>query len=104
DIFLVTEALGILVEVKTLDGTEDDERRQVRLALAQLLYYEAFVTEPVAGEASVRKIACFERPISDAHRAWLNRSGIGVIWCENDRLRGDRLAVEILGAYLKKLQ
>ena len=103
DILAVIEAVGILVEVKTLNGTEADERDRVRDALGQLLYYEKFVTTPVAGEAAVHKIACFESPISDAHRGFLNEIDIAVIWKANAGFAGDELATRILGDYLQEL-
>lgn len=71
---------GLLVEVKSLDGTEQDEKSRVRAALAQLLYYESFVTRPLIKKRAVRKIACFEKKISDAHIDWLQASDIFVIW------------------------
>lgn len=104
DILALLGDVGALVEVKTLDGTEEDERERVRDALGQLLYYEAFVTIEAVGDAELLKVACFEGPISDAHRGWLNRSGIGVIWRDNTRFVGDQLAREYLGAYIEELQ
>ncbi len=104
DVLAVLGRVGILGEVKTLDGSEDDERERVRDALAQLLYYEAFVTTPVAGEAAIHKVACFERPISEDHQRWLNHSGIAAIWMADGHLRGDELAVRVLGAYLEELR
>ena len=102
DILGLIPPRGILVEVKTLDGTDEDERERVRDALSQLLYYEAFVTRPIAGEALIRKIACFERAISDPHRAWLNGQAIATIWTENGAFVGDALASDFLGRYLKE--
>lgn len=104
DILALLEASGILVEVKTLDGTTADERDRVRDTLSQLLYYEAFVTSPVVGEAAVHKLACFEGPISTAHREWLNGLGIAVIWKIEDGFAGDALAAGILGDYLEELR
>jgi hypothetical protein len=104
DLLAVHERIGVLAEVKSLDGTEEDERERVRDALAQLLYYEAFVIEPVVGEADIHKVAVFERSISPAHQAWLNRSGIATIWMDNGRFAGDTLAVRILGPYLDELR
>ena len=100
DILKVIEELGILAEIKTLDGTEEDERERVREALSQLLYYEAFVIGPVAGEAAIRKVGCFERRITDAHAAWLNQHGIAVIWEDGEQFAGDALANDFLGRYL----
>jgi hypothetical protein len=76
--------VGMLTEVKSLDGTDIDERKRVRDALSQLLYYEAFVTEPYADGRQIIKVACFERRISDAHINWLESSDIEVIWLEDD--------------------
>ena len=66
------------MEVKSLDGTEDDEKSRVKEALAQLLYYESFVTQPI--HSTVRKIACFEAKPSDEHIKWLEKYDIRVIW------------------------
>jgi hypothetical protein len=104
DVLAVLRRVSILSEIKTLDGTEEDERERVRDALAQLLYYEAFVTAPVVGQAVIHKVACFEGPISAAHQAWLNRSGIATIWMEGDRFAGDALAAGVLGHYLEELR
>lgn len=104
DILGLLPALGILVEVKTLDGTKKDERERVRDALAQLLYYEAFVTHPVAGEAPIRKIACFERRVSNPHREWLNGQDIATIWKEDGAFVGDALATDFLGHHLEEFR
>ncbi len=103
DILAVIQAIGFLVEVKTLDGTAADERERVRDAAGQLLYYEAFVTKPIIGEETVHKVACFESPISEAHEAWLNQLGIAVIWKTNGGFAGDELAARGFGDYLQEL-
>jgi len=100
DILAISDEFALLIEVKTLDGTAADERDRVRMALAQLLYYEAFVIEPLAGNASIKKIACFESEITEAHRLWLNQSEIGVIWKTEGGFDGDEMALEVLGDYL----
>ncbi|NQV12903.1 MAG: hypothetical protein HQ530_01225 [Parcubacteria group bacterium] len=101
DLLALTNDIGILVEVKTLNGTEADEVARVREALSQLLYYEAFVTTPIAGTTVVRKIACFENSISEEHREWLNQSGIAVIWKNSDAgYMGDALARATLSDFL----
>jgi hypothetical protein len=104
DILEVIAELGILAEIKTLDGTEEDERERVRDALSQLLYYEAFVTRPVAGEVTIRKVACFERRPSDAHIKWLNDNGIAVIWQDGERFAGDALAYRFLRRFLEEVR
>jgi hypothetical protein len=104
DILALVAAVGFLIEVKTLDGKEADEREQVRIALGQLLYYEPFAAAPVAGQATVCKIACFEGPISEPHRVWLNASAIGVIWCVGDSFAADPLGRQFLGAVLEEFR
>ena len=46
----------LLIEVKTLDGTDADERLRVREAFGQLLYYEPFAAAPIVGEAVIKAI------------------------------------------------
>lgn len=104
DILGLIEERGILTEVKTLDGTEADERDRVREALSQLLYYEAFSITHLVGDAPVHKVACFEHPISVAHRDWLNSVGIAIIWKDNGGFAGDELATNILGDYIQELR
>jgi len=87
---------GLLVEVKTLDGTEPDERIRVREALAQLLYYESFVTPAVAEGRAVVKVACFESKVSDDHISWLQKSDIQVIWRGEEGYEADPLSREQL--------
>ncbi len=100
DVLALTNSVGVLIEVKTLDGAKADEVDRVREALSQLLYYEAFVTSPIAGATVVRKIACFEHPITEEHRLWLNRSEIAVIWKTDTGFMGDALARATLSDYL----
>jgi len=69
----------LLMEAKTLDGTDSDEIHRVREALAQLLYYESFATNPVETGTPVIKIAVFELPISARHAVWLAQSSIHVL-------------------------
>ncbi len=104
DILGIVEEFGIMVEAKTLDGTVDDERERVREALSQLLYYPAFLVSPVVSEDTIKKVACFERPISDAHVRWLNDNGIAVIWQDGDRFGGDALASGFLGRFLEEMR
>lgn len=99
DILKVLASVGILIEVKTLDGSDPDEREQVRSAFGQLFYYLAFITIPVSG--TVHKIACFESAISSPHHMWLNDAGVGVIWYDSQgRLVLDSTAEAWIGTYL----
>jgi hypothetical protein len=104
DILALFDETGILVEVKTLDGTPSDQKERVRDAFGQLLYYEGFLTAAVAGEAPIRKIACFEQSISDAHQEWLNGHRVGVVWKDDGELVGDDLACEFLGDLLTEFE
>lgn len=104
DILALIEAHGILVEVKSLDGTPPDERARVSGAVAQLLYYEAFVTRPVAAQATIQKVACFESKVSDAHIDWLNGLGIGVVWKADGSFKSDSLARRYLGPHIDEFR
>ncbi len=104
DLLAVIERNGVLAEVKTLDGREDDERARVREALSQLLYYEAFVTPPDAADVSLCKVACFERPIRPDHSDWLSGYGIAVIWQDGEVFAGNDLAADSLGQYIEELR
>ena len=104
DILALFAESGILVEIKTLDGTTSDERERVRDAFGQLLYYEGFLTAAVAGEAPIYKIACFEGRISDSHRAWLNGHGVGVFWSADAGFVGDDLARDFLGSLMEEFR
>lgn len=103
DLFAVFPEVGILIEVKTLDGKATDERDRVRDALSQLLYYEAFVATPMAGEHLISKIACFESDITAEHKQFLNKLDIGVMWKSNDALEADKLARAIIWNRIKKV-
>jgi hypothetical protein len=104
DILALFAAGNILVEVKSLDGTEADERDRVRGALGQLLYYEAFAVSLIIGESAVHKVACFEHPISAAHGEWLNGFGVAVLWKVENGFAGDALAAAVLGDYIGELR
>ncbi|MHB8541942.1 MAG: hypothetical protein ACYDCD_13540 [Candidatus Acidiferrales bacterium] len=102
DILAIVERIGIMFEVKTLDGTVEDERERVREALSQLLYYPAFLMNPGVREDALCRIACFEKRISDAHINWLNNTNIAVIWLDEVGFAGDALAHKFLGRFLKE--
>jgi hypothetical protein len=100
DTLAIIQDIGILIEIKTLDGTRQDEQDRVREALAQLLYYDAFVRPADANDVLIHKIACFEQRISEAHANWLNAHRIGVIWQQGDGFARDELATKLIGEYL----
>jgi len=89
DCLAVYDDRAVLAEVKTLDGTEADEREQVRRALAQLKYYEAFDTADIVGDRETAKVACFEAEISEEHKRWLLDNDILTIWKAEDGFEGD---------------
>ena len=97
DVLATSDVDAFLIEVKTLDGSIADERDRVRDALAQLLYYEAFVAEPHAAGLRMTKIACFESKPSDAHIEWLSRTDIRTVWYSQDTFVAIDLDVEWLG-------
>lgn len=102
DILAVVDSKAILVEVKSLSGNADDERDRVRDAFSQLPYYEAFLTQSVIGTMPISKVACFEKAITKAHSDWMNEYGIAVIWFDDRKLIGDRLAKKFLAGLLKE--
>lgn len=102
DILGTREKSGILVEVKTLSGDAADERVQVRHALAQLLYYEAFVTDPKTDEAPT-KCAAFDAKPSKSHIRWLRSQSILTIWKSNKKLRCAKRDQAALSEYIDEL-
>jgi hypothetical protein len=103
DLLAELKNVRILTEVKSLDGSVADEREQVQRALAQLLYYEAFL--PTVAGVTIYKVACFERQVSSEHQAFLNGLDIATIWdTGHGRFAGDNLAARVLSAYLEELR
>lgn len=74
---------SLLFEVKTLDGSKSDERKQVQKAFVQLFYYEEFNVKDYT-EEKVEKIVVFEDKISDEHILFFNKNGIKVYWLDNN--------------------
>ena len=91
DCLAIGQEMGLLAEMKTLDGSDSDERDQVRAAAAQLLYYEAFDVQaiPELADSTLVKVALFESAPSNSHIRWLEGMGISVAW----RLDGGGFAV-----------
>ena len=86
DCLALVAGAALLAEVKTLDGSPSDERRQVRTAAGQLLYYEFFSMpeELTGGDFAAEKLAVFESQPSDGHIDWLVSLGIAPIWAIGD--------------------
>jgi len=72
--------------VKTLDRSAIDEIAQVRAALSQLLYYDAFEVSADLRSNGLVLLAVFERPVAEDHIAFLESHGIAVGWLEGDAL------------------
>lgn len=74
---------SLLFEVKTLDGSKSDERKQVQKAFVQLFYYEEFNVKNYTAE-NVEKVVVFEDRINDEHILFFNKNGIKVYWIDNN--------------------
>ncbi len=74
----------VLAEMKTLDGTHDDEVRQVRHAVGQLLYYEKLSLPDDFAGGPVAKVAVFDKRPSSAHVGWMEDLCIAVAWRERN--------------------
>jgi hypothetical protein len=57
---------GILVEVKTLDGSKADERRQSQKALGQLRGYAYYSVQPQLRAPKLLEVAAYSAPPSDS--------------------------------------
>lgn len=80
---LAIRDIALIFEVKTLDGTSSDEMKQVRAAIGQLFYYEAFAVNDQANLAT-QKIALFETKISDEHIRFLEENHCLALWINED--------------------
>jgi len=103
DCFASSDIVGILNEVKTLDGTQQDEAIQVRECLGQLLYYEPFVKKE-SGDGTIYKVAVFESKISDVHIQIMQDLGIVCIWKEGQGFAGGHGTDDLLGPYFDELR
>lgn len=75
---------GLLIEVKTLDGSRSDERRQFEKALGQLKGYTFFnVPEPLKSPKLVELVAYSEAPTPDAVQ-FMRSNSIYSAWPDND--------------------
>ena len=76
---------SILVEVKTLDGTNRDERRQSIKALGQLKAYSYFnVKSEMKSPTSIETVAYDQTP-DQATVSFLKSSGVSSIWLNEDQ-------------------
>lgn len=75
---------ALLFEVKTLDGSESDEKKQVQKAFSQLFYYEMFNAKQFS-DNGIEKIAVFESKIKDEHITFLEKNNIKVTWLNESK-------------------
>lgn len=73
------EEKALLFEIKTLDGTSSDEKKQVQKSFAQLFYYEEFYAKKNT-KNEIQKIVVFENKINDNHISFFEHLGIEVFW------------------------
>ncbi len=102
DCLAVVESAVILAEMKTLDGSASDEVHQVRNAVGQLLYYEAFSipTEALSTGLPIIKVAVFEMVPSRTHIQWMESLAIQVVWAQDDLFSASKLSSDVLSGYL----
>jgi hypothetical protein len=74
----------ILAEVKTLDGSQTDERQQSARALGQLKGYHYFSLTNEHKEGVVIELAAFTMRPSEPTIAFLRQAGVAVTWLENE--------------------
>jgi hypothetical protein len=86
---------GILLEVKTLDGTRSDERRQSEKALGQLRGYRYFSVLPKMKAPKLIEIVGFSGPPSKATVAFLRESAVCCCWQHNDQWLASDLAGKV---------
>lgn len=75
---------SLLVEVKTLGGSDADEVAQVRAALSQLLYYEDLDVPSDLREHGLARVAFLEHEPTESHVAFLESHGIVTVWLHQD--------------------
>lgn len=93
--------IGIVSEIKTLNGTKKDEGGQVMRAIGQLYYYEGCEMYQYTG-MKTQKIAVFEDRISDEHIKLLRRCNILTMWKGEQGIIGTDDAMQFLKG-LRKL-
>ncbi|MGC5816020.1 hypothetical protein [Clostridium perfringens] len=91
----IVETPAIIIEVKTLDGTDTDECSQVMKAFSQLFYYEEFHMGDFESSYT-QKVVVFESKISDEHICFFEKNGILVFWVENNSINGNDNSMEFL--------
>lgn len=83
---------ALLFEIKTLDGSMPDEKKQVQKAFSQLYYYEEFFVKEKINNA-IQKIVVFESIISEKHISFFEKNEIKVFWIGDNKLIMDKHGV-----------
>lgn len=89
------EQIGIISEIKTLNGSLKDEGSQVMRAIGQLYYYEECEMYQYTG-IKTQKVVVFEKRISDKHVQLLRNCNILTFWKEQQGITGTEEAVQFL--------
>jgi hypothetical protein len=80
-----TSTGGVLVEVKTLDGSSPDERRQSAKALGQLRGYRFFNVHPQLKLPRLAEVVAYSHPPSSDTREFLKDNSVCTAWPDNDQ-------------------
>jgi len=75
----------MLVEAKTI---RNDARRQVRVALGQIFYYEYFDVAPLHPDKEILRLVLTDEQISTDLQKFLTKHQIGVVWILKDETLG----------------
>lgn len=100
DLLVVAPKQALVIEVKTI---RDDEAKQLRLALGQILYYEHILVRPMYPDHNIRLLIVTDsRPHEDLVRL-LEKYQIGVVWLpsQNDLAGRSTLASGYLNQFLR---
>ena len=84
DLAALTPSSVLLAEMKTLDGTPEDERRQVRAAVGQLLYYEGLCLPDELKGQPVARVAVFDKQPTPKHASWMESLNVMVVWQDEE--------------------
>lgn len=93
--------IGIILEIKTLNGSQKDEEKQVMLAIGQLYYYEKCAMHQYS-RIKTQKVAVFENKITDEHIQLLNSLNILTIWKDEQGITGEIESLKILDDLIRK--
>ncbi len=84
DCLACKDGSALLIEVKTLDGSPSDERRQAERALGQVKGYRHFDLPEELDARKVTELIAFSQKPTDEMRGFLNATGALVVWPAED--------------------